>query len=70
MHVPRLGDNACDVTYKAVCERGLRVQGQSRREVKFGSEVGQIGPKRNKSDLKKSLICPIWGQSDTFWAQF
>ena len=22
-----------------------------------------------KSDLKKSRICPIWGQSDPFWVQ-
>ena len=51
------------------------------RDGRFGSKVGQIDPKWDKSgtfsdqisvhlaqmswsDLKKSRICPIWGQSD------
>ena len=57
------------------------------RDGRFGSKVGQIGPKWDKSgafsdqisvhfgsielksDLKKSRICPIWGQSDLLWSQ-
>ena len=44
------------------------------RLTRFGSKVAQIGPKWVKSgtfctetDLKKSQICPIWGQSDPIW---
>ena len=47
------------------------------RDGRFGSKVGQFGSKRDnssepnvlKSDLKKSRICPIWGQSDPLWSQ-
>ena len=45
------------------------------RDGRFGSKVGQIGPKWEgvpnalKSDLKKPQICPICGQSDPLWSQ-
>ena len=54
------------------------------RDGRFGSKVGQIGPKQDKSgafsdqisvlnalksDLKKSRICTICGQTDPLWSQ-
>ena len=34
--------------------------------------VPKVAPRQNalKSDLKKSRICPIWGQSDPRWTQY
>ena len=34
---------------------------------KFGQIVLKCAPKRTETDLKKSQICPIWGQSDPIW---
>ena len=39
------------------------------RDARFGYKVGQIGPKWDKSDMKKPRICPICGQSDPLWSQ-
>ena len=53
------------------------------RVLRFGSKVGQVGPKRDKSgtfqdqfqyicaktNLKKSQICLIWSQPDPFGAK-
>ena len=69
---------------------GTDKQAVSSSHGRFGSKVGQICPKRDKSeaffrsdfsafgagapnslnsDLKKTRICPIWGQSDPIWSQ-
>ena len=37
------------------------------REGRFGSKVG--APNTLKSDLKKTRMCSIWGQSDPLWSQ-
>ena len=51
---------------------------RGRRDGRFGSKVGQIGPKSVKSGAfsdqislhpKKPRICPIWRQSDPLWNQ-
>ena len=53
------------------------------RDGRFGSKVGQIGPKWAKSGAfsnqisvhlapgpgKRPRICPIWGESDPLWSQ-
>ena len=70
--------------------RSYKIAVKHSRDGRFGSKVGQIGPKMGeiqeffrsdfsafgapapnalKSDLKKSRICPIWGQSDPLWSQ-
>ena len=33
------------------------------------SAFGAGAPNALKSDLKKTRICPIWGQSDPLWSQ-
>ena len=47
------------------------------RDGRFGSKVGQIGPKWDQSGAFSDQIsvhlapriCPIWGQSDPLWSQ-
>ena len=51
--------------------------GESTRDGRFGSKVGQIGPQFGqiwdffRSDFSTfwlaELICPIWSQSDSLW---
>ena len=45
-----------------------RVQVQDSIAVHFGSESSE-SQNLLESDLKKSQICPIWGQSDPLWSQ-
>ena len=38
-------------------------------QIRFQYILAQRRQNVLKSDLKKSRICPIWGQSDPFWSQ-
>ena len=74
------GVNRFNIAYRHTLHGKSRVRSKVTVDSCFGFKVGHIGPKWDKSgafsdqislksDLKKTRICPIWGQSDPLWSQ-
>ena len=48
---------------------GAGMVGLAPKWVRLAPNWTNPGPNALKSDLRKSRICPIWGQSDPLWSQ-